>query len=94
MTATRGDGRVVSWCVEAWFYPDGPNVWRANVKAEIDLDDNNGDDRCVLNEQEIVDNAATATAAIRRACEIVVGYLREDLLTDGWQPPEWSQDHA
>src|SRR4051794_34681645 len=43
LTCTRGDGRLISSLVEVWIYPTGPNDWSANIKAEIDLDDRNGD---------------------------------------------------
>lgn len=92
MTAVRGDGRMVVWLVEACVYPTGPGNWSMNVKAEIDLDDRSGDDRCVLNEQEIVTDAAAVTGAIDRAVEVVTGYPKEDLLTAGWEPPDWDGD--
>jgi hypothetical protein len=48
LTCTRGDGRLISWLIEVWIHPNGPNDWSANVKAEIDLDDRNDDDCCIL----------------------------------------------
>jgi hypothetical protein len=62
------------------------------VKAEIDLDDRSGDDRCVLNEQETVTDAADVSGAIDRAVELVTGYPIEDLLSAGWEPPDWDGD--
>jgi hypothetical protein len=89
LTATRGDGRAVSWLVEAWVYLDGPDAWRVNIKAEIDLNDSDGDDRCVLNEQEIITDVADIRDAIDRAARLVADYPTDDLLTDGWQPSDW-----
>ena len=94
VTATRGDSRLVSWSVEAWIYPNGQNDWLVNVKAEIDLDDRDGNDRCVVNEQEIVSDSTAAGHAIRQAAEVLLGYPREDLLSDGWEPPDWDDGEA
>jgi hypothetical protein len=88
VSATRGDGRIVTWLVEAHIYPTDPNEWRVSVKAEIDLDDRDGDRHCILNAQQIVDDSTAAARAIRHAAELLVGYPREDLLADGWEPPE------
>src|SRR4051812_23903143 len=71
LTCMRGDGRLISWVIEVWIYPTGPNDWSANVKAEIDLDDRNGDDRCVLNDQQVVTDSAAAGYAVMRAAELV-----------------------
>jgi hypothetical protein len=92
LTAVRDDGRHVTWLVEVWIYPTPPEGWAINVKAEIDLDDLTGYDRCVLNEQQIIRDPASVTDAIRRATELVVGYPRQHLLTSGWQPPDWDDD--
>ena len=92
LTCTRGDGRLISWLIEVWIYPTGPNDWSANVKAEIDLDDRNGDDRCVLNDQQVVSDSVGAGGAIKRAAELITKHPREDLLESGWEPPEWAGD--
>jgi hypothetical protein len=90
MAATRDDGRLVQWTVEAWIYAEVPDNWSVNVKAEIDLDDRNGDDYCVLNEQEKITDPASVAGAIDRAAARVTGFPTDDLLTAGWEPPDWA----
>lgn len=46
--------------------------WLANVKGEIDLDDEEGSDHCVVNEQRIVADTADAEAAIRQMATLVI----------------------
>ena len=74
VTCTRGDGRLISWLVEVWIYPTGPKDWAANVKAEIDLDDSNGDDRCVLKDQQVVTDVLVVEGAVKRATALVVNH--------------------
>lgn len=94
LTAARGDGRLISWLIEVWVYPTGPNDWSANVKAEIDLDDSNDEDRCILNDQQVLTDAAAAAQAVKRAAALVTNHPREDLMTSGWEPPEWAEDES
>ena len=91
---TRGDGRLVSWLVDVWIYPTGREDWSANVKAEIDLDDSFGEDRCVLNDQQFFADAAAAAQAVERAAALVTEHPRADLLVSGWEPPEWAEDES
>lgn len=92
VTCTRGDGRLVSWLVEVWIYPTGRTGWSANVKAEIDLDESTGEDRCVLNDQQLVTDYAAAVVALARAGALVTGFPRDDLLAWGWEPAHWAED--
>lgn len=92
VVGTRADGRYVGWIVEAWIYPTGDGEWLANVKAEIDLDDREGDDRCVLNDQQIIADWREVADAIQRAARLVVEYPRDALLMPGWEPAEWGDD--
>lgn len=90
--ATRADGREVSWCVEIVIDPPGLDQrWHVTVQGDIDLDDDAGEDRCVLNEQRSVETAPEAAAAIRELTRIVTTYPVGELLTMPWPV---SEDHA
>ncbi len=78
----RADGRTVCWTVEAWWF-GADDSWLVNVKAEIDLDDRDGEDHCVLNEQEIVRDAAVVPDAITRAVALLVEHPLAELLFPG-----------
>jgi len=73
--------------VEVWIdrHPDGE--WYANVKGEVDLDNVEAEDYCVLNDERTVDNAQQAAHAIREIAEMVVAYPLPELLAMRW-PPE------
>lgn len=92
IVATREDGRQLFWQVEIWIdrYA-GDDRWSAIVKGEIDLDDEDGNDRCVLNEQRTVDTGEQAGAAIRELARMVVNYPVDELLAMQW-PPEVDED--
>jgi hypothetical protein len=83
LTATRSDGRAVMWIVEARIYGAGPDNWTINIKAEIDLDDREGSDRCVVNEQQVITELADIPAAITIAAQLVANYPLAELLTAG-----------
>jgi hypothetical protein len=93
--ARHQDGRQLSWQLEIWIdrYPDGGD-WYATVKGEIDLDDDHGDDHCVLNEQRAVDNANDAADAIRELAALVVDYPIPELLAMRWPPDAPEVDDA
>ena len=94
LTAVRGDQRRISWLVEVWIYSTGPSNWAMNVKAEIDLDDHNGNDYCVLNEQQLITEPKDVIAAIRQAVDLVARYPTHDLLTSGWRPSDWDEHES
>lgn len=82
ITAKRADGRQLRWMVEIWIdrHPAGDD-WYATVKGEIDVDDDEGNDCCVLNEQRTVDNGQQAADAIRELAAMVVDYPLPELTT-------------
>jgi hypothetical protein len=87
ITARHEDGRAVYWQVEIWLDRDqNGDGWWATVKGEIDLDDDAGHDRCVLNEQRSVATASEAAAAIRELGSLVAGYPLDHLLAMRWGP--------
>lgn len=89
ITATHADGRQLSWLVQIWIdRHDGDETWCVTVKGEIDLDDEEGDDYCVLNEQRTVNDGRQAAAAIDELTAMVVDYPLEHLLAMRWSPGE------
>lgn len=87
ITACHEDGRSLSWEVEIWIEPgqrDRPE-W-IGVKGEIDLADDEGDPRCVLNEQQNVSNGPDAAQAINDLAVAVSNYPIAELLTKRWGP--------
>ena len=91
--ARHDDGRQLSWAVEVRIdrWPPGES-WYATVKGEIDLDDDQGDDYCVLNEQRTVDNAKQAADAIEELAMLVASYPLPELLTKRWSADDHSED--
>jgi hypothetical protein len=87
VTARRSDGRALLWQVELWIEQDFQDEqgW-ATVKGEIDLDDEDGEPWCVLNEQRAVTTAEEAADAIRVLAETVSAYPIPELLAN--PPPE------
>jgi hypothetical protein len=88
VTARHTDGRQLSWMVEIWIDREPAAEWYATVKGEIDLDDDEGDDFCVLNEQRTVDDGDQAAEAIRELGAMVVSYPLADLLAKRWSPDD------
>jgi hypothetical protein len=84
LATQREDGRGLSWGVELYVYRDEEQGWRASVKGEIDLEDDQGNERCVLNEQTAVADAASAARAINELAESVTKYPLDELLTMSW----------
>lgn len=78
--ATRSDGRLLSWLVEIWIDWRPDDGWYATVKGEIDLDDDEGRDHCVLNEQRNVASGEQVAAAIREMAALVAEYSLDELL--------------
>jgi hypothetical protein len=87
VVARHPDGRSLHWQVELWV--DRHSVdreWRASVKGEIDLEDDEGLDRCVLNEQRSVASGAQAAVAVRELGESVGRFPLGELLSMRWEP--------
>ena len=81
VVARRPDTRVLCWQGEMWMRPDPVTAhWSATVKGGIDLDDEEGEPQCVLNEQRTVANAEHAAAAIRELSRLVADYPIPELL--------------
>lgn len=87
--AKHPDGRQLSWMVEIWIDRFvGDDNWYATVKGEIDLDDDEGDDYCIVNEQRSVDSGQQAADAIRELAAIVADYPLPKLLAMRWSPED------
>ena len=88
VSARHADGRQLRWMIEIWIDRHAADDWYATVKGEIDLDDDEGDDFCVLNEQRTVADGDEAAEAIRELGAMVVDYPLTDLLTRRWSPDD------
>lgn len=89
VVAQREDGKALYWQVEMLIgriTADGQ--WYATIKGEIDLDDDEGNDRCVLNEQRSAASGAEAAVAIRELGDTVSTYPIGELLSKQWEPEE------
>lgn len=82
LVATREDGRCLFWLVEIWLNHPTGGPWSAMVKGEIDLDDDNGDARCVVNDQRGAQTVIEAATAIRELADVVASYPVDELLAD------------
>ena len=70
VVATREDGRRLLWTVEVWIDRSCDGQWCATVKGEIDLADDDGGDRCVVNDQRTVRDGCRDTRAHRHRGEL------------------------
>jgi hypothetical protein len=88
--AQRSDDRYLFWQIEVWLPAEfPPDDWHAVIKGEVDLDDVEGDPRCVLNEQLSATSAEELVVAIRDLAELVCAYPVAELMT---MPPPSNED--
>jgi hypothetical protein len=89
--AQHPDGRGLFWQVELWIDRQGGDrdgEWYGTVKAEIDLDDDDGNDHCVVNEQRGFNSSVEAATAIREMTDVVCSHPLEALLALRWTPDD------
>ena len=87
-TARHAERRNLCWMVAIWMDRAAGGSWYATVKGEIDLDDDDGGDFCVLNEQRAVAEANETAKAVRMLSAMVA-----NCPPSGRQAKRWSHGH-
>jgi hypothetical protein len=84
VTARHADRHNLCWMVAIWMDRAAGDSWYATVKGETDLDDDDGGDFCVLNEQHAVAEANETAEAVRVLSAMVANCPLTGLLAKRW----------
>jgi hypothetical protein len=75
LACRRADQRMILWTIQVWIEKWDKVSWSADVKGEIEVDDEFGDPQTVFEVRRTVREVPAIAAAVHECAELVGGYV-------------------